>query len=238
MNSESLPSPVARRFFLREARTAGRLDHPNIIKLFDSGEMGQRLYIAMELVIGHNLLQLQDPNRPPLTMAQRCAIFLQLGDALAHAHAHEVIHRDVKMENVMVTGQGIVKLLDFGLAKALDEDPERSLFVVGTPNYMSPEQLAGKTVDRRTDIYSLGVLMYRLLTGRLPFEDNDIVTPSRHQPPEDPRCWNPEVPAAIAAAVLRCVERDRDDRFQSVAEIVELLESNGIRRPESLVPNL
>jgi len=219
LHSESLPSAVARKYFLREAKTASSLDHPNIVKVFDWGELQTRLYIAMEYVRGQNLLQLQEPVNPPLTFEQKLSICLQLCEALAHAHERSVIHRDVKMENVMLTPGGQLKLLDFGLAKAIDEDPERSLSIVGTPNYMSPEQLAGQFLDLRTDIYSLGVLMYRLFTGRLPFEDNGLDSPNQFVPPPDPREFDVDIPKEVVNPILRCLERNRENRPSTTGEV-------------------
>jgi tetratricopeptide (TPR) repeat protein len=224
LHSESLPSEVARHYFLREARTAASLNHPNIVKIHDSGEVKGQLFIAMEYVKGVDLLTLLDPPRPKLPLKQGRDICLQLCAALVHAHDRKVIHRDVKMENVMLTDQGQVKLLDFGLAKALDEDPERSLFIVGTPNYMSPEQVQGRFLDHRTDIYSLGVLMYRLFTRRLPYEQKDLISASRFEPPPDPRKFDPTIPACLAEIILKCMEREPANRFQSVRDVAAALQ--------------
>jgi eukaryotic-like serine/threonine-protein kinase len=234
LHSESLPSALARKYFLREAKTAAVLDHGNIVRVFDYGELHGRPYIAMEYVDGLNLLELQDPPAKPLTLQQKLHVCLQLCEALEYAHEKTIIHRDIKMENVMVTRRWQVKLMDFGLAKALDENPDRSLLIVGTPYYMSPEQIVGDYLDSRTDIYSLGVLMYRLFTGQLPFDADagEILSAHRFVPPKDPREHLPDLPMPIAVTILKCLEKNPERRFQQASHVAAqlkplLVRSNG-----------
>jgi len=221
--SENLPSAVAREYFVREARAAGSLSHPNIVKILDAGELQGRPFIAMEFVEGKTLLDLAEGNGPPLTDGQKLKLSMQICDGLALAHSHSVIHRDIKMENVMVTSDGQAKLLDFGIAKILDEDPERSLFVLGTPPYMSPEQATGDFLDLRTDIYSLGVLLYRLFTAALPFTDDEVMHFNRPKP-RDPAEVRQGLSPRLAKTIMRCLDNDREQRFGSASELRQALQ--------------
>ncbi len=224
LHSETLPSEVARKYFIREARTAAGLDHPNIVKVHDFGELEGRPYIAMEYVDGLNLMELYENTKGDLPFDRVCSIGMQLCEALGYAHGRNIIHRDIKMENAMVSSLWQVKLMDFGLAKALDENPDRSLFIIGTPFYMSPEQIVGDTLDLRTDIYSLGVLLFRLFTGRLPFEEGEVLSHHKSTPPPDPRTFRPALKDSIADMILKCLAKDRKNRFGAVQEIGTILE--------------
>jgi len=223
LHSESLPSDLARKYFFREARTAARLNHPGIVQVFDYGEIETRPYLAMEFVEGLNLIELQESLKNQIPFHRCLSICMQLCEALTHAHEHTIIHRDIKMENVMVTTKWQTKLLDFGLAKALNENPDRSLFIIGTPFYMSPEQIVGDSLDLRTDIYSAGILMYRLFTGRLPFEEGEVLTHHRFTQPPDPREYMPQLPRLLAETILTCIKKDRDERFDSAALVAQRL---------------
>lgn len=223
LHSESLPSDLARKYFLREARTAAKLNHPGIVRVFDYGEIEKRPYLAMEYVEGLNLMELQDSLQTRIPFGRSFSICIQLCDALNHAHEQTVIHRDVKMENIMVTTTWQTKLLDFGLAKALNENPDRSLFIIGTPFYMSPEQIIGDSLDLRTDIYSLGILMYRLFTGHLPFEEGEVLSHHRFTAPPDPREFEPKVPRLLAETILTCLKKERDERFDSATLVAQRL---------------
>ena len=221
LHSQSLPSKLARRYFLREARTASSLDHPNVVRVHEVGEYQGRLFISMEYVAGHNLLEMFESVSNPLTIDKKLHICTQLCHALDHAHSMNIVHRDIKMSNVMVNQAGQVKLTDFGLAKVLDEDPARSVLVMGTPDYMSPEQLAGDFVDARSDIFSLGVLMYRLFTENDPFEDPGVFSEERFKNPEYPTEHVPNLPPILADTIIRCLRYRREDRYQSAADAAE-----------------
>ncbi len=225
LHSSSLPSKVAQDYFRRETRAIGRLDHPNIVQVHDVGEIASRPYYTMEFVRGINLLELVDGGMgSPLGLEEKLSVCRQICDALAHAHDKRILHRDVKLDNVMLTQALHVKLLDFGLAKALDENPHASQFIVGTPAYMSPEQLAGRMVDERTDIYSLGVLMFRLFTGEKPFDaSEDLKRQSRSGSPPDPRRRDGQIPVQLAKTIMRCLEPDPDDRFRSARQVAKEL---------------
>ncbi len=216
--SDILPLGEARRYFEREARVASELRHPNIVRVLDAGELEGRPYLTMEFVDGVNLLQAMDVQDPP-SLKQRIGICVQLCEALSYAHSRGVIHRDVKLENVLVARNGQVKLTDFGLAKVLGEASVRSGFIVGTPLYMSPEQIAGKELDGRTDIYSLGVLMYRLFTGRYPYDPAQMAVITWPPAPVPPLTLAPFLPEALSGIILKCLMKDPSERFSSAAEI-------------------
>ena len=190
--------PEAKRRLLREARAAAALNHPNIASIYDIVEADGRTHIVMEYVSGGTLsLRLR---QGPLPIDQVVDIGIQLTDALEEAHSHGIVHRDLKPANVCVTPEGKVKVLDFGLAKsrplqASDATIDAPLTgpsltqmgqVIGTPGYMSPEQLRGQSVDHRTDIYSLGVVLYELSTGQRPFSDSDVMGVALATLTEDP----------------------------------------------------
>lgn len=164
---------VKERFF-REAETAGRLTHPNIVTIYDVGEEHGLAYIAMEFLDGHDLIRYTKPNRLlPLTNVLQ--IIILAAGALDYAHAQNVVHRDIKPGNIMlIPGSSTIKLTDFGIARITDSSKTKTGMVLGTPSYMSPEQLAGKKVDGRTDLFSLGIMFYQLLCGVLPFKGDSM----------------------------------------------------------------
>jgi len=149
----------------------------------------------------------------------------QMSEALAYAHDQKIVHRDIKTANAMWTRERKVKLMDFGLAKAIEEVRNHTTVVSGTPYYMSPEQTLGKNVDHRTDIYSLGVSVFEMATGRLPFTEGNLPYHHVHTAPPDPREFVPGLAPVLAEIVLRCMQKDPDDRFQSASEIVAALKA-------------
>ena len=161
---------------MREAQACARLSHPNIVTVFEAGQAGHIVYIAMEFLQGENLADTLD--NKALTFEEKVRILIKVLDALQHAHAQDVVHRDIKPSNIHILPDGSIKLMDFGLARVLTADTlTASGNVLGTPHYASPEQLKGDTVDRRTDIYSVGVMAYEMLAGRRPFEpDNESIS--------------------------------------------------------------
>lgn len=212
--------------FRAEMRSAGRLQHHNIAALYDTGRDGGTAYIVMERVAGSDLKRHLAAGRR-FTPAQALDIAIQLLAALAFAHRHHVIHRDVKPANVMLQDDGVVKLCDFGVARLADSDATRTQgMIVGSMGYASPEQVTGQPIDARTDIYATGVLLYELLTGELPFKGSSEVerlhriaqggTPS-------PRAIEPSVPPTIDVAVRRALARDPAQRFGSAAEFAQAL---------------
>ncbi len=217
------------QMFLDEARTAARLEHPNIVQVFDIGQEREHLFFAMEYVRGTDaraLLAGAQGRAVPLAQA----IAIAIGTAAASHHAHElgVIHRDISPSNVLISSAGIVKLADFGIAKAAsNRSVTQSGVVKGKLGYMSPEQCRGRALDRRSDIYSLGILMYQLTTGRLPFaETNPLAFVQRlaTQDPTPPTQFVDGYPAELEQIVLRAIARDPADRYATAAELERVLE--------------
>ena len=217
-----LPSDMAKKYFYREAQSISVLNHPNIVGLHDFGDLDGRPYIAMEYIDGKNLEQIAKKS-PILPLSMMVPICVQLADALDYAHEKKVIHRDIKLGNVMVTMEEQVKLMDFGLAKAITENPDRSLLVIGTPFYMAPEQIAHDDIDHRVDIYALGILMYRLVTGHLPFETGDVLRAQRFEAPPDPLQYNPDLPRALVGLLFHCLEKRPEDRPERCADVAQTL---------------
>lgn len=223
-----LPELVAEaeltQMFLDEARTAARLQHPNIVQVFDIGQEGNQLFFAMEYVRGTDaraVLREAQGHAVPLGRA----VAIALGTAAASHHAHElgVIHRDISPSNVLISSAGIIKLADFGIAKAAsNRNVTQSGVVKGKLGYMSPEQCRGGALDRRSDIYSLGVLLYQLSTGRLPFaETNPLAfakTLATRDPPP-PTQFVEGYPTELEQIVLRAIARDPANRFATAAEL-------------------
>src|SRR5262245_40180015 len=151
--------------FHRRAQSAARLNHPNIITVYDFGEEQGKIYMAMELLEGHDLKDLIG-RHTPLTLDQKITLIEQIAEGLAFAHAKDVVHRDLKPANIHIQPNGQVKIMDFGLAKLASSDMTRAGMIMGTPNYMSPEQVRGEKADSRSDVFSLGAVFYELLANR------------------------------------------------------------------------
>ena len=229
------PERLAR--FQREARAVAALNHPHIITIHDIGSENGVDFIAMEYLEGKTLGQMI----PPKGLAPREALnyAMQIADALAAAHAKGIVHRDVKPGNVMVTHGGVAKVLDFGLAKltewsAGEESSTRTMLeqtpegvVVGTVGYMSPEQAEGRPVDTRSDIFSFGVVLYQMLTGRQPFHGGSpllTIAAILRDEPLAPARINAEVSPEVEGVVARCLEKDPARRFQNAADLKIVLE--------------
>jgi serine/threonine-protein kinase len=228
--------------FLNEARAASRLSHPNSVAIYDFGRTDdKRPYIVMEYLRGRDLARLVAEDGP-LPLARMVGLLRQTLAALEEAHALGIVHRDLKPDNLVIepmrSGRDFVKVVDFGLAKILDGDSKESGgraltrpgLVCGTPDYMSPEQARADSLDGRSDLYSVGVILYELLAGRVPFEsDSATTTLLMHltEAPADPRQVAPDrnIPAAFAAAALRSLSKAPDDRFQSAREFADALAS-------------
>lgn len=208
--------------FLREAKSAAKLNHPNIVTVYDAGEQDGRYYIAMEYVDGTTLKDVLK-RRGPIAPGGVLNVLLQMCEALGYAHEQRVVHRDVKTANTMWTRDRKAKIMDFGLAKVVEEVRNHTTLISGTPYYMSPEQTLGKNVDHRTDIYSLGVTIFELATGTVPFREGNIPYHHVHTPPPDPRELNPELPPLLAQVIGRCLQKDPAARFQSTREIAALV---------------
>jgi serine/threonine protein kinase len=215
--------------FMREARTVAQMNHPNIATIYSIEQEGETLFIAMELVEGESLATVL--SRGPLPPREVARTISQVAEALAEAHEKGIVHRDVKPDNIIVAKR-TVKVLDFGIAKqtnptAMDSKTlTQGGMIVGTPYYMSPEQALGKPVDSRSDIFSLGVVMYEALTGRRPF-DGDTVTETMmniimNEPP-DVGAVSPLTPRALADVVRRSLQKKPDQRFQTAGEMIDAM---------------
>jgi serine/threonine-protein kinase len=212
-------NPQALKNFLREAKSAAKLNHPNIVTVFDAGEQDGVFYIAMEYVDGHTLKEIVK-HRGKISPGGIVNVLVPVSEALAYAHDHKIVHRDVKAANTMWTRDRQAKIMDFGLAKAIEEVLNHTTVVSGTPYYMSPEQTMGKNVDHRTDIYSLGVMIFELATGMLPFREGNLPYHHVHTPAPNPMDLNPELPEPLARIIMRCMQKSPADRYQSTREIL------------------
>ncbi|MCX7624725.1 MAG: tetratricopeptide repeat protein [Candidatus Sumerlaeaceae bacterium] len=212
-------NPEAVQRFRAEARAARRLAHPNIVRIHDIGEEKGRKYISMEFVKGTDLKRVLR-QKGKLSIAEATSIVLSICEALEYAHKHGIVHRDIKPPNIMITDDGTPKLSDFGIAKALEFTGEtRTGAVIGTPLYMSPEQVQGQPVDHRADIYSLGVMFYELLAGKPPFREGDIA----YQHCRVAARPIPGIPEELNQIILKCLEKDRDQRWASAGELAQAL---------------
>ena len=214
--------------FLREARLAASLDHPNICTIHEVGEAAGRLFIAMQYVEGETLRRVIRGR--PLKLDSLLSISLQVADALAEAHSRGIIHRDVKAGNIIITSRGQAKVLDFGLAKLLERaegEAETHLTmtgaVMGTPASMSPEQARGQRADHRSDIFSLGGVLYEMATGHVPFSGRskaDVISALLNQPHTPAAKLNKEIPAHLSAVIDRALAKEPADRYQSMSEMI------------------
>jgi serine/threonine-protein kinase len=213
---------ATRARFRNEAIAAARVNHPNIVATYDTGDDDGTAYIVMELVDGPTVRRLLE-ERGPLPVADVIRIGAQVAAALAAAHAAGLVHRDVKPPNVLVPPAGLVKVTDFGIAKATgSDDLTRTGSVMGTARYLAPEQVSGDAADARTDVYALGLLLYEMLCGKPPFGgETDVATAMARLTTTAPpiRAQRPDVPAALDDLVHRCLARDPDRRFPSATEL-------------------
>lgn len=206
----------ARERFFREAETAGRLQHPNIVTIFDAGEEHDLAYIAMEFLHGRDLL---DHTRPGqlLPVATVLSIGVRVAQALDYAHRQNVVHRDIKPANIMLdAATDSVKVTDFGIARITDASRTKTGLVLGTPSFMSPEQLAGQRIDGRSDLYSLGVTLFQLLTGQLPLRGDSMAAlmyQIANQPAPDVRTLRPALPAALADILTKSLAKTPAERY-------------------------
>jgi len=216
---------VKERFF-REAETAGRLNHQNIVTIYDTGEEHDLCYIAMELLKGADLVPFSKPGNL-LPIEKSVSIIARAADALGYAHKQGVVHRDIKPANMMYDLEtDTLKLADFGIARLTDSSKTKTGMVLGTPSYMSPEQLAGKKVDGRSDLFSLAGSLYQLLCGKLPFEGDSmaqLMFKISSEPPTDILSIRPDVPAGLVAFLDRAFTKDADERFQTGEEFAAAL---------------
>jgi serine/threonine-protein kinase len=230
LHPELAVDDALRARFRREAIAAAKLGHPDIVATYDTGEDGDVSYIVMELVDGPTLRAALD-QEGPMPVARALRIAREVAAALDHAHRHGVIHRDIKPANVLIPPEGPVKVTDFGIAKAAGaSDLTRTGTVVGTARYLAPEQVEGGVSDARTDIYAVGLLLYEMLVGRLPFGgDTEMAAAIARVTAAAPgvRSSRPDVPVEVDAVVARCLERDPEERYQHAAELAAALDAAG-----------
>jgi serine/threonine protein kinase len=246
LNSSALNDPEALPRFTREAQMSSRIDHPHAVTIYDYGESEDGLvYLAMEYVEGDTLTNvLERDGKFPLARALKIA--RQIGEALDAAHALTIVHRDLKPDNIMLTRKGadpdFVKVLDFGIAKMAESEDKRNDLtqaglIIGTPFYMSPEQVGGDKLDPRSDVFSFALIVYEMLTGELPYggQNTQAVMVSRlTNSPRPLRAVDPTIPAAIEAAVLHALDRDRTTRTPSAGRLVSELEDAAAGRGPDL----
>jgi serine/threonine protein kinase len=208
--------------FYQEAKAAGGLSHPNIVTIHDIGKSGNVAFMAMEFLEGRELRTLMSPGAP-LAPARAVEIAAQVAKGLAYAHQHGVVHRDVKPANIMILHSGTAKITDFGIARMrLAGVRTQTGVVLGSPRYMSPEQVAGKRAEPRSDVFSLGVILYEMLTGKPPFTGDDV-TSIMYQilnlVPPPPSTINPAIPAVLDFIVAKALAKPADDRYPDAAEL-------------------
>jgi serine/threonine protein kinase len=227
IHEEALQDKKAKQRFYREARSAGRLSHENIMTLYDVAEDVGSPYLVMELLGGLDLKQILAERRP-LTLANKLEIAVQICRGLHYAHSQSVVHRDIKPGNVRILDDGRVKIVDFGIAHIDSDDFTATQSSLGTPRYMSPEQVRGESVDGRSDIFSFGVLFYEMLTGDNPFSGEtvtSVIYKVLNLDPEPPEIGESHVSKEIKSLVARCLAKDREKRSESFAEVTRSLES-------------
>jgi len=220
--------------FYQEAKAAGRLSHPNIVTIYDVGKSGDVAYIAMEFLQGRELRDVLN-EEPLLPVDQVLDIVVQVAQGLAYAHEYGIVHRDVKPANIMVVRDGHVKITDFGIARMASASVRTQTgMVLGSPKYMSPEQVMGKQIDQRSDIFSLGAMLYEMLTGQVPFNGeniNVIMYQIMNAVPQPPNALNPAVPDMLNFIVAKALAKAPDDRYCDAGEF-----ANDLRACRAAVP--
>lgn len=210
--------------FYQEAKAAGRLSHPNIVTIYDVGKSGDVAYIAMEFLQGREVRDILNDGEI-LPVAETLQISSQVALGLAYAHEHGIVHRDIKPSNIMVIRDGHVKITDFGIARMESASVRTQTgMVLGSPKYMSPEQVMGKLIDQRSDIFSLGVMLYEMLAGRPPFMGenvNAIMYQTLNGIPPPPSTLNPAIPDMLNFIVAKALAKSLDDRYQNAKELAD-----------------
>lgn len=229
------PSPAIRRRFLAEARSLARLNHPAIVSVYDGGEDGEVSFIVMEIAEGNDLRVWRERGA---TLGFLLRAVSNVLDALAFAHERDILHRDVKPSNIFVSEEGRVKLMDFGLSRRISDlsAGTQAGEIVGTVAYLPPERLLGKPSDARGDLYSLGIVLYELLTGVAPFRNDAddlvaIIFAHLNEAPIPPRAAGAVVDEELERFVMRLLQKDPEDRFASAADARDWLSAYIARRP-------
>ncbi len=229
LHAHIIDDPTFLQRFKHEARAAALLDHPHIITIYEIGEIAGQHYIAMQYLSGRGLDELLAESDGPLPLLQVADIVAQVAEALDYVHRRDAVHRDVKPSNIIVSDAGHVTLLDFGIVRVADGIHLTATGdVVGTPHYMSPEQVEGQTLDHRADLYALGVVAYQLCTGKAPFDGvSPLVVLRLHadKDPPAPRELNPELPEMVEELLLKMLAKCPDERYQSAGEFAQALQA-------------
>jgi serine/threonine-protein kinase len=230
VNMSSDPQEMAEyeaRFY-QEAKAAGGLNHPNIVTIYDIGKSGNVVFMAMELLEGAELRALMKPG-DPIPHVRAVEIAAQVADGLAYAHQHGVVHRDIKPANIMIPAAGGAKIMDFGIARMRTAEVRTQTGVVlGSPRYMSPEQVSGKRAEPRSDIFSLGVILYEMLTGKPAFTGDDVTSVMfqiLNVVPPAPSTLVPGLPEVLDFIIAKALSKTPDDRYQDAAELARDLRS-------------
>lgn len=209
--------------FSKELKFARKIVHKNVGRMYDINEENGIHYILMEYVPGEDLKSFIIRSRQ-LAIATAISIAMQILEGLKEAHRLGVVHRDLKPQNIMIDKEGNARIMDFGIARSLeDQGASEAGMIIGTPEYMSPEQAEGKEADQRSDIYSLGLILYEMVTGKVPFQGEtalDIIKKHKTQEPPNPTELNPQVPLDLARMILKCLEKDREKRYQTAEEVL------------------
>jgi serine/threonine protein kinase len=217
--------------FFREAESAGTLSHPNIVTIYDAGEEQDLAYIAMEFLEGTDL-ETHTKKGNLLPMRKVIGYIADIADGLDYAHERGIIHRDIKPANIMLLKSGIVKITDFGIAKIAASSQTKTGVVKGTPFYMSPEQIAGKKVDGRSDIFSLGVMLFQLVTGEVPFTGDSpasLIHQILNVPHPNPKTLNPKIVKPLVPIIDKTLKKDRKNRYQKASRLSANLKELGER---------
>ena len=215
------------RRFQHEARAAGLLNHPNIVTIYDAGKAGGVFYIAMEYIEGRSLAAVLHQKKS-LPATEIVEVGTQVCAGLQYAHFRKVVHRDIKPANIVIDTSGVVKITDFGIAKAAGANLTHTGEVLGTPNYMSPEQVKGEELDGRSDLFSTGIMLYEMLTGARPFEGDTVTTviyKIMHETPVAPREVKSDIHPGLSMIVTKCLAKDPEDRYQEAVDLSTALRS-------------
>ncbi|MBA3241423.1 MAG: serine/threonine protein kinase, partial [Acidobacteria bacterium] len=241
LRAELASQPQVVERFRSEAVTLAKLNHPNVATLYSFFRQGDDFFMVLEFVRGVSLDEVIR-QRGAIPCAQAVPLFCQVLDGIDHAHDFGIIHRDIKPANMMLTQKGTLKVLDFGIARILGTSRmTRAGHLIGTIEYMSPEQVRGQETDARSDIYSLGMLLYELLTGRVPFDSQnefELMKAQTETMPTPPRQLNPNIPPVVEEAIMRAIAKEPNERFQTAGDFRSVLLSAGFSAAVPLDPLL
>jgi len=222
--------------FRNELKLARKIRHRNVCQMYDLNKENEKYYITMEYVPGEDLKSFIRRSRE-LSIKGAISIARQVCEGLIEAHKHGVIHRDLKPSNIMIDRDGNVRIMDFGIARSLKSKGITGAgIMIGTPEYLSPEQADGEEIDGRSDIYSLGVILYEILSGKLPFQGDtplSLAVKHRIEKPKDPRTVNPQIPESLSQIILKCLEKNREDRYQTAEKLLLDLENIDVTIPST-----